>query len=77
MLDKDSKSTIILETFGHKNPWEDYKDIEKSGALIVNQSENGILNLAEGVTKFLPRKYNLEVKKYDFKITNKFKKSEK
>ena len=73
---KNSKSIVILETFGHKNPWIDYKNIEKSGALIVDRNKPGIFDLAEEVTNFIPQKYNLEAKKYNFKVTNKFKKSE-
>ena len=67
---------VVLDTFGHKNPWVNYSDIEKNGALIVAQNEDSALNYATEVAKFLPQKYNFEVKKYSSEVTSKIKKSQ-
>lgn len=75
-LDKNSKHMVVLDTFGHKNPWVNYSDIEKNGALIVAQNEDSALNYATEVAKFLPQKYNFEVKKYSSEVTSKIKKSQ-
>ena len=35
--------TVILETFGHENPWINHQDVMKSGALIVNPDKENII----------------------------------
>ena len=67
--------TVILETFGYKNPWINHEDVLKSGAIIMfnkkqidkNININGIIT--DYVT-LLPKDANFELKKYTYKICN-------
>ena len=72
MLDKNSKSTVILETFGHKNPWVDYKDIEKSGVLILSCHVKEINALTKSICPYLNENYKVEPQKFYLYVKNRF-----
>ena len=59
----------ILKTYGHKNPWINEEDVNKSGVMIVSRYENDIKSYAE---KYNVPIENLEIKNIPYKIKNKF-----
>ena len=66
---------IIIETFGHENPWADNEDIVNSGAIIVDTGEQRVIDRARELIVLLPADYKIEPVKYEFEITNKAGKS--
>ena len=70
-----NRPTLILETFGHKNPWVDYDDIQKSGAIAFEINPNLLIKLVKETFIFLPEDYKFVPQKYTYKITNKLGKS--
>ncbi len=66
--------TVILESFGHKNPWIDHEDVIHSGALIVAKDEEDLTRLVKDMIYLLPENYKIEVEKYDYKVCNKINK---
>ena len=71
------RPTVILETFGYKNPWVDHNDIIKSGVLVIGKSKKTLIHNAKEMVILLPTDYKIEPKRYDFVITNKLGKSKK
>ena len=66
---------VIIETFGHENPWANNEDIINSGALIVGLSPQDLINRSRELIVLLPKDYKIEPFEYEFKITNKVGKS--
>lgn len=66
------KPHTVLETFGYKNPWENHKDILKSGALVIVNEPEDLDILTKEVITLLPEDYQIKQKEYNYKICNKF-----
>ena len=71
------KPDIILETYGHKNPWLNEKDVSDSGVLIVAKNEDEAKSFAKEISSLFNIEGEFDCKSYDFSITNKFKKTKK
>ncbi|MBR6099513.1 glycosyltransferase family 39 protein [bacterium] len=71
------KPKAILDTYNHKNPWIDYEDVTKSGALLLYSDEKS----AKKALKDFTEDYNIEsdsqVVEYEYEISNKLNKSRK
>ncbi len=65
----------ILETFGHKNPWINPKDVLNSGILVVGGNEDELPSRVHEMSPLLPEDYKIEPQKYSFKIKNKLNKT--
>ena len=61
---------VILETFGHKNPWVNQEDIYKSGAIIFDENEDLVKHSAHDMIELLPSDYSINTHKYDFDVCN-------
>lgn len=69
------KPKAILDTYGHKNPWVDYDDVAKSGALIMYIYESVIDDAADKFVKEFDTQ-NVSYKgEYSYTISNKLNKS--
>ena len=68
---------VILETFGHKNPWVNHKDIIKSGVIIVGKSEKNVIRYVKEMVILLPEDNEIKPIRYDFEIKNKLGTSQK
>ena len=69
--------TVILETFGYKNPWINHEDVLKSGAIImINKKQIKVVSDIRDIVKsyviLLPEEYNVRLKKYTYNVCNKF-----
>ena len=67
----DTPRKVILETFGHKNPWADHEDIIKSGALILAKEPEELVERAKETVIYLPENYEVKPIEYNYEITNK------
>lgn len=63
------KPKVILETFGHKNPWIDHEDVLNSGAIIVGEHEN-MTQLTKSLIILLPTDYKVTSRKYTAAMCN-------
>lgn len=63
--------TVILETFGHKNPWIDHKDVIKSGVLVVANDSEELIDRVKDLIYLLPKDYKITPEKYKYEICNK------
>lgn len=70
------KPTIVLDTYAHKNPWVDYDDIDKFGAVIVGEAEENVIAKTKEIFVKLPNNYEIKPKKYEMNICNKLDKCE-
>jgi hypothetical protein len=68
--------TVILETFGHKNPWVDHEDILKSGAIVVGEDEADVIQRTKEAIILLPNDYKITPEKYTMSVCNKIGKCE-
>jgi 4-amino-4-deoxy-L-arabinose transferase-like glycosyltransferase len=68
--------TVILETFGHKNPWVDHEDIIKSGAIVVGEDEADVIQRTKEAIILLPNDYKITPEKYTMSVCNKIGKCE-
>jgi len=62
---------IILETFGHKNPWVNHEDVLKSGVLVIGEDDEDAINRAKEAVYLLPDNYEIIPKTYTMEICNK------
>ncbi len=67
---------VILQTFGHKNPWVDHDDILKSGAIIVGEDEKDVEERTRDAIYLLPQNYEIVTEKYILNACNKLGKCE-
>lgn len=65
------KTTAILETFGHENPWVDHEDILKSGVIIVGDKEKDVIKRTKETVILLPKDYQITSEKYVMDVCNK------
>jgi hypothetical protein len=63
--------TVILETFGYKNPWLDEKDILNSGSIVFGKTEEDLKDQVKEDIILLPENYKIKSRRYDYEITNK------
>ena len=66
------KPTIILETFGHKNPWIDLNAIKKAGLLIVSFTPKTNQELAAEFSSILPPNFSYKSQRFTYTIKNSF-----
>lgn len=66
------KPQVILETFGHKNPWIDLAKIKKTGLLIVSFSPQTNLELASEFSAILPPNFSYESQRFTYTMKNVF-----
>ncbi len=74
-LHNSHKPKIILETYGHKNPWLDEKDVSDSGMLIVARNKDEAEDYAKTISSLFNINSKFDCNSYNFSITNKFKKT--
>lgn len=67
----EQKPTVILDTFGHTNPWIDHKDVLNSGAIIIKENSKGIDDRVKGFVELMPENYKVSPKFYSAEICNK------
>lgn len=68
----NQKPTIILNTYGYKNPWINHDDVIKNGALIIVSKrliEDGE-NVVRSYVTLLPKDYNVEFIEYKYNVCN-------
>ena len=63
--------TVILETFGHKNPWINHEDVLKSGAIILGKTAENASDYTTEIVTLLPKDYKIVPRPYKFEIKNK------
>lgn len=68
---------VILETFGHKNPWVSHEDIPKSGVIIVGDDEDDVIQRTKESIILLPKDYKITPEKYTMNVCNKLGKCKK
>ena len=61
---------VILETFGHTNPWVDYDDIEKSGVIVLAKDEDDVIQYTLETLPFV-KENTIKPHKYTFDVCNK------
>lgn len=62
---------VILDTFGHKNPWANHEDILKSGVIVVGVDEQDVIDRTRNGVYLLPENYQITPKPYKMDICNK------
>ena len=67
----ERRPKVILETFGHKNPWIDFEDVSKSGVLVVGKNKKNLDFYVKEITKSLSGNYRVSPVKHEFKVVNK------
>lgn len=65
---------VVLETFGHKNPWVDHDDVLKSGMLILAEEKDEVVRLTKDLVYLLPEDYKIVPKQYSLELCNILKK---
>lgn len=71
------KPSIILDTFGYENPWVDYDDIKKSGAIILGDYEEDTIRKTKEILMQLRNDNIIKTqKKYTIDVCNKLNKCE-
>ncbi len=65
---------VILETFGHKNPWVNHEDVLKSGVLVIGIDEEDAIARARDLVYLLPKDYEIKADEYKFEVCNILKK---
>ncbi|MDR1327780.1 MAG: glycosyltransferase family 39 protein [Heliobacteriaceae bacterium] len=65
---------MVLDSYGHENPWTKADNIKQAGALIVARHYDNVKSYTEKLLPFLPENYVAEPKEYEFTIYNKLKK---
>lgn len=68
---------VILETFGHKNPWENHEDIINSGALIFAKDADKLEKTVRETVILLPADYKITPETFEYEVKNKFGKTKK
>lgn len=65
---------VILETFGHRNPWINHDDVLKSGVLIISKKPEELIEWAKQLVILLPDEYTITPYIYEFDIKNRMNK---
>lgn len=65
---------MILDTYGHKNPWVSETEIKENGAIIMTRHYDTLDETAKRLVPYLDKTKNIEPIGYDFKIYNKSRK---
>ena len=70
----ERRPKIILESFGHKSPFENHKDILRSGAIILGETEEDLDYRTKDAIYLLPEDFQIITEEYNYKVCNKFNK---
>ena len=65
---------MILDTYGHKNPWVSETEIKENGAIIMTRHYDTLDETAKRLVPYLDKPQNIDPIGYDFKIYNKLRK---
>ena len=65
------KPKVILDTYGHANPWINAIDVVNSGVIVFGNNEDEAINYAKVVLNLFGYSADIETNKYEFKIKNK------
>lgn len=68
----ESHPACILDTHGYKDPWLDEADMIKSGVLIIDRTEEGVIHYTHASCPYLPKDYKIEPVNYKFFVHNAF-----
>lgn len=68
----EQKPKVILDTFGHTNPWINHEDVLNSGAIIILENEKSAKKKVHGFIELLPDNYEIKPEFYSAEICNKF-----
>ena len=63
---------MILDTYGHENPWVSENEIKEYGAVIMTRHKENLDATAKKLVPYLDKTKETEPIGYDFKIYNKF-----
>jgi 4-amino-4-deoxy-L-arabinose transferase-like glycosyltransferase len=61
---------VVLESFGHKNPWEDHEDILKSGIIVIAKTPEKLIYRTKDAVYLLPEDYEIEINEYHYNVKN-------
>ena len=61
---------VILETFGHKNPWVNHEDVLHSGVIILGESPEDVIWRAKETVILLPENESVLPVEYKYTIKN-------
>ncbi|MCR4881861.1 MAG: glycosyltransferase family 39 protein [bacterium] len=76
LYDKE-RPTIILDTYGYKNPWINHDDVIESGAMIFSRYPDNLEEWTRNLIYKLPEDYVITPAEYEYEIKNKFGKTKK
>ena len=62
---------VILDTFGHKNPWIEDKDILKSGFIAIDKNEDYLINRVKSTIEHFPEDVEIIPEVYTMNVCNK------
>ncbi len=62
---------IVLDTYGHKNPWITPEEIKKSGVMIIGRNYGAAKAYTKALVPFLPKNYVARPSEYQFTVLNK------
>ena len=62
---------VILDTFGHKNPWIEDKDILKSGFIAIDKNEDYLINRVKNTVEKFPENVEIIPEVYTMNVCNK------
>ena len=68
---------VVLETFGHENPWISPDEVINSGIIIFGKTEDELISQTKDTVTLLPENYKIIPRVCSFEITNKLGKSKK
>ena len=57
---------VVLDTYGHKNPWINQDDLKKNGAMVIHRHPNQMLTFIQ--RNFPWNKQMIEFKEFSFKV---------
>lgn len=63
---------MILDTYGHENPWVSEDEIKENGAIIMTRHKGNLDETAKKLVPYLDKIKKIEPIDYNFKIYNKF-----
>ena len=66
----ESRPDCILDTFGYKNPWIDEEDLKKTGILIIDRTQEKVINETRKSCPYLPKDYEISPIQYKFFVHN-------
>ena len=62
---------VILDTFGHKNPWIEDENILKSGFIAIDKSEEMLVNRVKNTVEKFPENVEIIPEVYTMNVCNK------